>query len=164
MPTKEEAYRQAAAWLLMINSATWTVASIFLAGSFAIMGIALGLDATGKGRILLAILGIVLIVAWWKIDQAYSHSARATREYLASLEGDEKFFSNQTAHEMRPRGEVDKWLRRFAVCLLAGWVLAATPAAIHHVCRWVPCGDVKCAVVNPIAERTAAAERRRLSP
>ncbi len=80
-------YQQAADWLKMVNTVTWTMGSIYLAAAFVALNGALSeslVDTVWRHVIGVAVCALSLI--WFHVDNIYSSSAQKARAKLKALE------------------------------------------------------------------------------
>jgi hypothetical protein len=121
------AYQQAADWVKLANSVTWTMSSIYLVGSLLALNGALAqhLIATPwRPRIGIAV--VILSVIWLVFDVVYFVSARSARKWLAEKEAlwdpSAHFFYRQYH---RPGAVFGRW-----VVTLLLWASICVPATL----------------------------------
>jgi hypothetical protein len=91
-------YQQAGDWVRMVNTITWTLGSIYLAGSFIVLNAALGPQLIDKNwRPLIGLAVVCLCVIWLVVDSVYLWSVSAARRKLVAIEENwpTKFFKEQ---------------------------------------------------------------------
>jgi hypothetical protein len=77
-------YQQAADWVKMVNTVTWTLSSIYLAATL----VALNASFALPWRPLVGIVVVILCFVWAGIDTIYATSVRSARAYLEGIERD----------------------------------------------------------------------------
>jgi hypothetical protein len=121
------AYQQAADWVKLANSITWTMSSIYLVGSLLALNGALAqhLIATPwRPRIGIAV--VTLSVIWLVFDLIYFISARSARKWLAEKEALWDPSAHFFYHQHHEPGAV---LGRWVVTLLL-WASICVPATL----------------------------------
>ncbi len=92
-------YQQAADWVRMVNSVTWTLGSIFLLGALITLNGAMQVKDGEAWRTVVGCGVIVLALFWAVIDCIYARSSRRARDAVEKIErkwGDERqFFTKQ---------------------------------------------------------------------
>ena len=134
--SRQLAYQQAAAWVQMANTLTWTLASAYVLASAVTFGAAInaGGNVLGLG---LSIFWISLLAIWLDIDQLYLEAAKHAREVLEKLEQDfppeERFYTSQRLRNVA-RPTITLALRNTARLFAIAW-LAVFVVNMHDIQR-----------------------------
>jgi hypothetical protein len=127
------AYQEASHWLRMVNTITWTLGSIFLAGAIIAINGASQNGVDPYWRAAAYILVVILCAVWWRVDFIYSQSAIKAREFLVSVErvwadADAFYRSQNDALSVKRRKHVALciYLPIIAVGLVAGFLAIKT--------------------------------------
>lgn len=100
--SRQLAYQQAAGWVQMVNTLTWTLASFYLLSSAVMLGTAINEKDSVILHILFPIIWLALLGIWVAIDCVYLASARHARHTLERIEAEfptsDRFFRSQKAN------------------------------------------------------------------
>jgi hypothetical protein len=98
---KSLAYTQGGSWISLVNVITWTLASVYILGSFFSLQDTLKSDEYSAFRLIMPIVWLSLCIPWVVIDKAYLDAAKSARATLRRIEEEFpngcKFYTEQPA-------------------------------------------------------------------
>lgn len=86
----DKVYQEASQWVRLANTIIWSVGTLLVPISFALVGLALnkssGAQFTGRGKIILAVGSVFLFSFWVYASRIYKQSTNIAREVLIKIE------------------------------------------------------------------------------
>ena len=79
-------YQQAAEWVRMCNTVTWSLGSIYVVAAVIALNGAMQQGPSAAWRSVAGWLVVFMVIVWAVIDCAYLRSAKSAREYLRNIE------------------------------------------------------------------------------